>query len=110
LEQEVALEYKLDDIAEIAGEFAAAGPETQRNLILIAGLPGVGKTTFAREFVKQTDAVHFEIDEIKRNVVPKELVAETIDPPEYRYQYYVETIRRLPELFARSQSNMVVID
>jgi predicted kinase len=104
------LAYKLDDIAEIAGQFADVGHETQRNLILIAGLPGVGKTTLAKEFVKQTNAVHFEIDEVKRKVVPKELVADTIDPPEYRYQYYSETIRKLPELFSRSQSNMVVID
>ncbi|GEM_PF-1806296 len=104
------MKYKLDDIAEIAAKLADVGQATQRNLVLIAGLPGVGKTTLAREFVDQTDAVHFEIDEVKRKVVPKELVADAIDPPEYRYQYYCETIRKLPELFAGSHSNTVVID
>ena len=53
---------------------------------------------------------HFEIDEVKRQIVPEEIAAKSIDPPEYRYKYYAEAIRRLPHYFAQSPSHMVIID
>lgn len=104
------LKYTVGDIAEIAAELADSSQASRRDLILIAGLPGVGKTTLAKELANKTEAVHFEIDEVKRKVVPKDMVADAIDPPEYRWQYYSETIRKLPELFAQSHSNTVIID
>lgn len=102
--------FQLDDIAEIAAKLIGLGPRLELVLILVAGRPGVGKTTLAREFARQTNAIHFEIDEVKREIVPKEMAAKSIDPPEYRFQYYAEAIRRLPELFAQSQARLVVID
>ncbi len=94
--------FRLGDLAEIATKLIDPGPGLDLVLILVAGRPGVGKTTLAREFARQTNAIHFEIDELKREIVPREIAAKSIDPPEYRFQYYAEAIRRLPGLFAQS--------
>ncbi len=102
--------FQLDDIAEIAAKLIAPDPGNELALIIVVGGPGVGKSTLAREFAKQTNSIHFEIDEIKREVVPKEIAAKSIDPQEYRYKYYAEAIRRLPQFFAQSPSHMVIID
>jgi len=102
--------YQLEDIAEIALKLSTLGSEIQRDLILITALPGVGKTTLAREFARQTKGFHFDIDDIKRVVVPKDIVTEDIDPPEYRYKYYAEAIRKLPDLFAQSPTHVVIMD
>jgi predicted kinase len=104
------MKYQVDEINEIAAKFADFDSGGQRDLILLAGLPGVGKTTLAREFARQTGGLHFDIDEVKREVVPKDAVAESIDPPEMRFKYYAETIRKLPDLFSESPSQTVVID
>jgi len=101
---------ELHDLADIAAKLAQTDSGMEKDLILIAGLPGVGKTTLARELVERTRAIHFEIDEVKRLVVPEDIVTQEIDPPEYRYKYYAATIRRLPELFARSSTQVVIID
>ena len=104
------MEYSLDELGEIAAGFPDLEPGMERHLILISALPGAGKTTLAREFARQTGGVHFEIDEVKRVVVPSDKVADEIDPPEYRYKYYAETIRKLPQLFAQGPSHIVIID
>ena len=100
----------LDDIAEIASKLTDSGSGIQRDLILITALPGVGKTTLAREFSRQTKGIHFDLDDIKKVVVPEGMVAEGIDPPEYRYEYYAEAIRKLPDLFAQSATQIVIMD
>jgi len=102
--------YQLDDIAEIAEKLIDPGHGNELALMIIVGSPGVGKTTLAREFAKQTNSIHFEIDAIKRQIVPEKIAVESIDPPEYRYKYYAEAIRRLPHFFAKSPSHMVIID
>jgi predicted kinase len=104
------MRFKLDDLDEIAAKLTDLGPETKRDLILLTGLPGVGKTTLAKEFARQTKGVHFDIDHVKKVVVPKDEVAEEIDPPEYRFKYYAETIRKLPHLFAENAAQTVIID
>jgi len=38
------------------------------------------------------------------------MVTEGIDPPEYRFKYYAEAIRKLPELFAESPNQIVIMD
>ena len=100
----------LDDIAEIASKLTDSGSGIQRDLILITALPGVGKTTLAREFAKQTKGIHFDIDDIKRIVVPEDMVTEGIEPPDYRYKYYAAAIRKLPVLFAQSATQIVIMD
>jgi predicted kinase len=104
------MKYQLDDIKKIAAKLTDLGLETKKHLILITALPGVGKTTLAKEFARQTKGVHFDIDDIKRVVVPEHMVAEGIDPPEYRYKYYAEAIRMLPDLFTESTSKVVIMD
>ena len=104
------MKYQLDDIAAIAAKFAEPGIGVQRDLILIAALPGVGKTTLAKEFARQTQGNHFDLDDIKRVVVPQDIVTEGIDPPEYRYKYYAEAIRKLPDLFAETPDQLVIMD
>ncbi len=104
------MKYQLEDIAEIALKLVDLGMGIEKNLILITALPGVGKTTLAREFARQTKGIHFDIDDIKRVVVPEEMVTEGIDPPEYRYKYYAGAIRKLPDLFAQSSVQIVIMD
>ena len=104
------MKYKLEDIAEIALKLTDLGMGVEKNLILIIALPGVGKTTLAREFARQTKGIHFDIDDIKRVVVPENMVTEGIDPPEYRYKYYAGAIRKLPELFGQSSVQIVIMD
>ncbi len=104
------MQFKIDDIEEIAAKFTAQSPGVERNLILLSGLPGVGKTTVAKECAHQTRGLHFDIDETKRLIVPQDLVTEDIDPPEYRFKYYSKTIRKLPSLFAKSPTQVVIID
>jgi len=104
------MRFKIDDIEEIKAKLTAQNPGAERHLILLSGLPGVGKTTVAKEFALQTHGLHFDIDEIKRLVVPQDLVTEDVDPPEYRFEYYSKAIHRLPSLFAKSPTQVVVID
>ena len=104
------MKYQLDDIAEIAAKLADIDLGIKKNLILIAALPGVGKTTLAKEFARQTQGIHFDLDDIKRVVVPENMVTEGIDPPEYRYKYYAGAIRKLPDLFAESSTQIVIMD
>ncbi len=104
------MEYQLDDIADIASKMTDSGSGIQRDLILITALPGVRKTTLAREFARQTKGIHFDLDDSKRVVVPENMVTEGIDPLEFRYKYYAETIRKLPELFAQSSAQIVIMD
>jgi len=102
--------YQLDDIAKIASLMTVSGTGIQRDLILITGLPGIGKTTLARELARQTKGIHFDLDDTKRVIVPENMVTESIDPHEFRYKYYAEAIRRLPELFAQSSAQIVIMD
>ena len=104
------MKYQLDDITEIAAKLHDLEPGIQKNLILITALPGVGKTTLAKEFKRQTQGVHFDIDNIKRVVVPEDMVTEGIDPPKYRYKYYAEAIRKLPDLYAVNSTQIVIMD
>lgn len=104
------MKYQLDDIPEIASKLTALDLGAKRDLILITALPGVGKTTLAKEFARQTQGIHFDLDEIKRVVVPEDKVTECIDPPECRYQYYADAIRMLPDLFSKSSTRIVIMD
>jgi predicted kinase len=57
-------------------------------LILLAGLPGVGKSTIARGIASDEGAIVIDMDDFKRVAVASSLVTSQIDPPEVRWTYY----------------------
>ena len=58
-------------------------------LIILAGLPGTGKTTIARELARQLGAVHVRIDSIEQAVRESGVVAVSLDDAGYRVGYAV---------------------
>lgn len=99
-----------DGLAELASRLSGLALGGELTLIIVVGGPGVGKSTLAREFASQTDSIHFELDEIKRRIVPEEDAKQGIDSAEHRYAYYAEAIRQLPEYFTRSPTHIVIVD
>ncbi len=58
-------------------------------LILLAGLPGVGKSTIARRIAATESATVIDMDDFKRSApVDSALMTSQIDPPEVRWGYY----------------------
>jgi predicted kinase len=58
-------------------------------LIAFAGLPGVGKTTIARELARQIGAVHVRIDSIEHALRSSGLLKGSMDDAGYRAAYAV---------------------
>jgi len=58
-------------------------------LIILGGLPGVGKTTIAREVARQLGAVHLRIDSIEQAIRQSGVVAVSLDDAGYRVAYAV---------------------
>jgi predicted kinase len=58
-------------------------------LIILAGLPGTGKTTIARELARQLGAVHLRIDSIEQAVRESGVVVASLDDAGYRVGYAV---------------------
>ena len=58
-------------------------------LIILAGLPGVGKTTLARELARRTGAVHVRIDTIEQALRDAGALAGPMDDAGYRVAYAV---------------------
>jgi predicted kinase len=58
-------------------------------LIIFSGLPGVGKTTIARELARQIDAVHLRIDSIEQVILDFFDGNLTLDDIGYRVAYSV---------------------
>lgn len=72
-------------------------------LILIAGLPGTGKTTVAKAFARKYDAVHFNSDTIRR-----EMGLWGNYRPEDKARVYAELLRRAR--IALTANKTVVVD
>jgi 2-phosphoglycerate kinase len=53
-------------------------------LIIFGGLPGVGKTTVARELARQLGAVHIRIDSIEQALLDSGMVSSVINDTGYR--------------------------
>src|SRR5437763_9527364 len=58
-------------------------------LIVLGGLPGVGKTTIARELARRLRAVHIRIDSIEEAVRKSGVTAMSLDDAGYRVGYAV---------------------
>jgi predicted kinase len=58
-------------------------------LIVLGGLPGVGKTTVARELARQLGAVHIRIDSIELAIRDSGVTVVSLDDAGYRVGYAV---------------------
>lgn len=58
-------------------------------LIALGGLPGVGKTTIARELARQLGAVHIRIDSIELAIRESGVTVVSLDDAGYRVGYAV---------------------
>ena len=60
-----------------------------RTLIVLAGLPGVGKTTIAHELARHLGAVHVRIDSIEQGIRQSALGVVSVEDAGYRAAYAV---------------------
>ena len=74
-------------------------------LILIAGLPGVGKSTIARKIASTEGGTVLDLDDFKREAVVSTLITTQIDPPEVRWVYYEKALA-----YAFTLDGIVVMD
>jgi predicted kinase len=58
-------------------------------LIILGGLPGVGKTTIARELARQIGAVHLRIDSIEQAILDSKVTTPPLNEAGYLVAYAV---------------------
>lgn len=58
-------------------------------LIILGGLPGVGKTAIARELARRIGAVHLRIDSMEQAIRASGILSQPLDDAGYRVAYAV---------------------
>jgi len=79
-----------------------------KKLFLLAGLPGVGKSTVAQAMIKKLNAHNVDIDDFKKLVVDPNAVTKEIDPPETRWLYYQHAIQHVVGLFEQGVTTVIM--
>ena len=79
-----------------------------KRLFLLAGLPGVGKSTVSRSLSNKLEAIIVDIDDFKKIVVDPTTVTKEIDPPELRWLYYQEAIQHVLGLYDQGVSAVIM--
>jgi predicted kinase len=80
-----------------------------KKLLLLAGLPGVGKSTVSGILIEKLGAKSVDIDDFKKLVVDSRTVTREIDPPATRWLYYQHAIQHVLDLFEQGIS-IVIMD
>lgn len=63
-----------------------------KKLVLIVGLPGVGKSTLARKIARKNNGLVLDLDDFKKLIVDPKLVTTQIDQPQIRWAYYEKAV------------------
>lgn len=79
-----------------------------KKLLLLAGLPGVGKSTISQILSKKIGAKIVDIDDFKKTEVDPALVANQIDSPEQRWGYHQKVLQHVLGLFTREVSIIIM--
>ena len=58
-------------------------------LIILGGLPGVGKTTIARELARQLGAIHVRVDSIEQAIRDSGTLSQPLNDAGYRVAYAI---------------------
>lgn len=81
-----------------------------KKIILLAGLPGVGKSTISQKISEKIWAKVLDLDDFKKIDVDPAFVANQIDPPDIRWGYYEKALKHAFSLFETTNIPVIIMD